>query len=579
MLAKERPAPPVMLVMHEDAPLRQRITESIRDWCDGGIEAIGVMNFAELEKTLIDEILKKDRGEAYMRLVAVIARYGNVQQKIDDFLKEWYPAASLAELPADSKFKSTPKKRENIFVAESDAWEFQQNVETLFHDWSPPDSEVTFTGKEGCRAAYMQKWLFQHGIPYKWETGNPPGKPGITAEIDKIRYPATLGQLFERLIVRDFHYKLKHRYDLVIVGAGPAGLSAALSAGIAGLSTLVIESQRPGGNAAMSINRIENYLGFPGGVTGTRLAKLAVEQLEDVTTVDLRPTLEAKGIKEEGSRYRITVSGTKEVKCVSAGMILIACGQVYNQLTKVLADGTKTVLEAPVGLDVRYVVEKHHVTDANDKDIVIVGGGLTAGRAALHYRMAGCQSLRLVTDRNLMSGPLNAELRMKGITPEIIEEVVDIVDRKGKAEVVVRPPGGAANSPLLAHRVHVLIGGTPNTNWLNNTVEMDGKFIKTDRHVASPVCVGEPSRILPFCTSRPGIFAAGDVRVLARRRVGQAVGQGVAAVAAMEEYLDHKGSNGVYTWENVLDDGTSHWRTWRLAVKAVEDRSSGAGSG
>ncbi|MFD4723166.1 NAD(P)/FAD-dependent oxidoreductase [Streptomyces sp. NPDC058423] len=572
MLTKERPAPPVMLVMHEDAPTRQRITEFIRDCSDGGIEAIGVANFAELKKTIIDEITKREEGKDHMRLVAVIARYGNVQQEMGALLGRWYPAAHLSELPEDSKFKPTPKKRESIFIDEADAWEFQQDVETLFHRWSPPDSEAAFTGKEGCRAAYMQKWLFQQGISYEWKTGDPCG-PDITVEIEKAQYPANLGQLFERLIIKDFHYNLKHKYDLVIVGAGPAGLSAALSAGIAGLSTLIIECERPGGSAAMSINRIENYLGFPGGVTGARLAKLAVEQLEDVTTVDLRPTVKATGIKVEGSRYQVTVSGAEEVKGVSAGMILIACGQSRNQLIKRLADGTETVLEAPVGLDVRYGVEKHHATNANDKEIVIVGGGLTAGRAALHYRTAGCKSLRMVTTENQMSGPLNAELRTKKITPEIIAEVVDIVDRDGRVGVVVRHPGAAANSTLLAHRVHVLIGGTPNTGWLNGFVEMDGKYIQTDRHVRSPVYVGNPLRILPFCTNRRGIFAVGDVRVLARRRVGQAVGQGVAAVSAMESYLDHRGSDGVYTWEKVLKDDASSWRTSRLVMKAVEHRS------
>jgi thioredoxin reductase (NADPH) len=570
MLITERPAPPVILVLHHDAALRQRIVKQIHKWADGGIEAIGVTNPGDLRETLINQTKRTHD----FRLVAVIARYGNAEREIKSYVSQWHPSANVAELPEDGQFKTNPKKGEGIFKNEADAWQFQQTVENLFHDWNPPDSEVTFTGSEGCRAAYMQAWLFQYGIPYTWNPGDPSGSSHIAMEIGKESLGATLGQLFERLIIKDFHYDLDHQYDLVIVGAGPAGLSAALSAGLAGLSTVVIECQRPGGSAAVSINDIENYLGFPGGVTGTRLAKLAVEQLADVKTVDLRPTVEATGIREEHGRYCISVIGSRNVTEVNSGMVLIACGQTHNHLKKGLLGGATTVLEAPVGLDVRHGVEKHHAIDAKGLNIVIVGGGDTAGQAALRYSVAGCRSLIIVTDKVAMSQDLRDELADRGIRPQIITKVVDIVNRNGEAELVVQAPGTTRS--LYANRVHVLIGGTPNTEWLNDFVELDDGYVLTDRHVRDPFCVHEPGqkpRILPFCTSRPGIFAVGDARILARRRVGQAVGQGVASVASMEQYLNHRGPDGVYRWEKVLNQQSS-WRILRQAMKTVEERTS-----
>ncbi|MFI9587834.1 NAD(P)/FAD-dependent oxidoreductase [Streptomyces sp. NPDC052236] len=577
----ERPAPPVMLVMHPEAALRQRITELIRDWCDASILVLGVPNYGELRKTLKGGIRKRETKQR-LRVVAVLANrtsWTTDQQKSTRrLIKESLGYKSvLAELPTDDKFK-TPLPvggRVSIFLEDSEEWKFQRDIEELFRDWTPDDYEVSFERKGGSPSAHLHKFLFQAGISYEWrDIPGSDGDSGITAKLNDEKaepFPATLGELYQRLILGGkVPPRLNRPFDLVIVGAGPAGLSAAVSAGMAGLSTLVIECERPGGSAALSINRIENYLGFPGGVTGTKLAKLGVEQVQDLKGVDLCPTVKAIGIVEDDPRYRINVTGADGTSDVSAGMILIACGQTPRRLEKDV-DGKRTELN-PLGLDVRYLIEAHHAIDVgNTTDIVIVGGGDTAGQAALLYKKAACNSVHIVTTEFDMAGKLLDELRDEQIPAEDQMSVVDIVDQGGKVEVQVLPYGEPASSMrrLQANRVHVLIGGTPNTGWLKKDelsfVEMDEEnYIRTDNYLGKPQ--------FPFMTSRPGVFAVGDVRVHARRRVGQAVGQGVAAVSAMEEWLDRK-EGGVHTWERVLSvQQPSLWRKWREAKKQVEDR-------
>ncbi|MFF9819533.1 NAD(P)/FAD-dependent oxidoreductase [Streptomyces sp. NPDC014006] len=571
----ERPAPPVMFVMHPEADLRLRLAELIRDSFDGSILVLGVPNYNELKAALKDGIKKKNTKQR-LRVVAILADStswnASHQEFIRGFLKNVLECNSAhVELPT-GKFKSPlpASPRESIFEDEREEWKFQRYVENLFRDWSPDDYELSLESEGGHPSAHVHRFLLQEGISYRWTEIPDSGRtPRLTANLrgDDESFPVTLGELTRRLILREKNPpRPDRRFDLVIVGAGPGGLAAAVSAGMTGLSTLVIECERPGGNAALSINRIENYLGFPGGVTGTKLAKLAVEQVRALREVELCPTVKATGIEEEnGHRYRISVTGANGLSHVSAGMVLLACGQTPRRL-ETEVDGQRTELD-PVGLDVRYVMEPHDAIDAYNMDIVIIGGGDTAGQAALLYHKAGCNSVSLVTEKFLMAGKLVQELRAQRIHVQEDLSIIDIIPQGARAEVQVSPP--SAMGSLMADRVHVLIGGTPNTEWLRKDdspfVKMDEKnYIQTDNYVSNPK--------FPFMTSRPGIFAVGDVRVYARRRVAQAVGQGVAAVAAMEEWLDVE-QGGVHNWERVLDKTQpSLWRSWREARKAVADR-------
>lgn len=212
-----------------------------------------------------------------------------------EFILALHPKAKLELLPEAGAFNTGPD--EDIFVDKFAKRAFEETIERLFYEWDPDDPEVVFSGDpESSWAAHLKRFLFLHGISYHWTDDGD----------DKI--------------------KAWHAYDLVVVAAGPAGLSAAVSAGANGLSTLVIEAGRPGGSAATSINLIENYLGFPGGVTGTKLLKLAVEQAKRVKEVDIHPTITAENLRRDDrpgqkARYIIEVTGAKNgVNEVPGGM-------------------------------------------------------------------------------------------------------------------------------------------------------------------------------------------------------------------------------------------------------------------
>ncbi|MET9059837.1 NAD(P)/FAD-dependent oxidoreductase [Streptomyces antibioticus] len=564
-----RPYPPVILVMHDDAVLRQRITEQIAAWSDGSIEAVGLRDFSELKSTVRARMGRS--AEHPLRLVGVIAsptQVGAQRVAIQEFIRSaGYPDSQFAVLPGDDRFKASPKKKESIFVDRVAAREFQRQVENLFHDWIPEHPEVRFTGREGCRAANLQRLLFLYGISYDWQDD---GAPEILAVIDGEKHDGTLGLVYEKLILGgQYSYDLDDPYDLVIVGAGPAGLSAALSAGRAGLRTLVVESDRPGGNAAVCVNLIDNYIGFPGGVTGTKLVKLALEQLRDVE-VDLRPTIRATGISKDArnpNRFHISVTGAGRNERLSAGLVLIASGQSPGRLFPEDSYTARIESELQATMDIRYVFEAHHADKVDGLRVVIVGGGDTAGQAALLYHISGASVVLLTTDVK-MSGELHEELQAEGIPVLPGRPIVRLERDSGEILAVARNAATGDLERYSADRIHVLIGGTPNTGWLDSTsVSLDGHaYIQTDSHVGKPD--------LSFCTSEPGIFAAGDVRVNTRRRVGQSAGQGAAAVAAMEEYLRTKRGRG-YLWEEVLSDQPpSQWRKWQQALQRAAERQT-----
>lgn len=586
--------PPVLLVLHDDVVLRQRITEQIGEWCDGSIVTAGMaVSLRELKWLLKYETLRRE-GSRPLHLAAVLYDGNQTRQrKLKRAIRKCgYAGVQVAKLPNYDSFNRTSAQGEHLFKDKNAARNLQRAIEQLFHSWNSGDAEIFLEGEEkGDRAQYLQRFLFLHGISYQWKDDR---SDNIRARLtrDGEEFKATLGEIYTKLILGEPTYDLAHPYDLVIVGAGPAGLSAGTSAGSVGLSTLVIETARPGGSAAMSINRIENYLGFPGGVTGTRLAKLAVEQLQ-AAKADLRPTVRATSIKEDPrNRYRYiieVVDGAERTHEVKAGMILIACGQRPNTLKH--PDHPDKDLEIPHTPGIRYVMEAHMAREVEGMDILIVGGGDSAGQAALLYKESGCASVTLVAkDVNDMSGSLYAELdRDRSIKVEYPATVVQFLETDdGLIETTVRrqTEGEHLHS---THRVHILIGGNPDTDWLEESpVELKKKFIQTDVHTTA---FKERSGVdtsddlpLPFHTSSPGIFAVGDARVNARRRVGQAVGQGVAAVAAMERYLRAEDKErGGCVWESVLSpdqtEEQSLFRRWREVISKAEGKGCGANEG
>src|SRR5215217_6717681 len=340
---------------------------------------------------------------------------------------------------------------------------------------------------------------------------------------------------FARAIGLRVEVPRERTYDLVVVGAGPAGLGAAVYGASEGLSTLALESTALGGQAGTS-SRIENYLGFPAGLSGFELASRALVQADKFGTQTAVPQ-EAVSVDREDDHYRIRLSEAGEVVARS---VIAASGARYRRLE---VPG----LERFEGVGVHYAATQAEAQPFEGEEVAVVGGGNSAGQAALF--LAG----RTRTVYLLIRGD---ELG-KGMSSYLVDRVTDAENVKLLADTEVRELVGedriegvvvednrlGTRWTLSARALFVFIGAEANTGWLEGAVELDERgFVLTggelDRSVLEEDDWRERSRE-PYLleTSLPGVFAAGDVRSGSIKRVASAVGEGAMAVRLVHQYL------------------------------------------
>jgi len=323
--------------------------------------------------------------------------------------------------------------------------------------------------------------------------------------------------------------------DVVVVGAGPAGLTAAVYAGSEGLRTLVIERHVIGGQAGAS-SLIRNYLGFPRGISGAELTQRAYQQAW---------LFGAKFVFARGVT-NLTVDGTKKVLTLSDGRqivarsVVVATGAAYRRLNV-------PALERFVGNSIFYTTfgESRLVRDL---DVAVVGGGNSAGQAALHLADFARRVTLLVrgdSPERTMSDYLIQQIR---ITENIdVKLGVEVVGGEGDERLTalsLRRRDDGETEKLPARFLFVLIGATPHTDWLKGAVERDRKgFIPTGHDVAADSgALGRQP--LTFETSAPGVFAVGDVRLGSMKRVAAAVGEGAGAIQNIHRYLEETARAG-----------------------------------
>jgi len=318
-------------------------------------------------------------------------------------------------------------------------------------------------------------------------------------------------------------------YDLVVIGAGPAGLAAAVYGASEGLDTLVLERTGPGGHAGESM-RIENYLGFPTGVTGGELAERAVVQAAKFGARLPVPT-PVSSLTFENSYPVLHVDGGETViaKCV-----LIATGADYRRLT---AEGC----QAFEGKGVYYAATLTEAPLCHGAEVVVVGGGNSAGQAAVFLAGVAKKVYLVVRGDNLYKDMsaylarrieqtpnievlLNTEVRR--MLGDIRLRVVELVNTKTGETRTLQTPA-----------VFSFIGAVARTDWLPPEIEKDGKgFIRTGPAARSDRWTAGRDQYL-LETSRPGVLAAGDVRSGSIKRVASAVGEGAMAIMFVHQYL------------------------------------------
>jgi thioredoxin reductase (NADPH) len=319
--------------------------------------------------------------------------------------------------------------------------------------------------------------------------------------------------------------------DLAIVGAGPAGLAAAVYAASEGVRTVVIEREVVGGQAGTSA-LIRNYLGFPRGISGAELAKRAYEQawLFGAKYVLAR---EVSGLRASGDVRIVRLSDGREIV---ARAVLIATGASYRRLGI-------PALERLQGAGVFYTVS----TDTRvmrGRDAFVAGGGNSAGQAVVHLAKNARHVTMLVRGDSLathMSDYLVQEIRrLPNVEVRLATEVVDGGGQRQLERIVIRDRLRGALETLPAEMLFVLIGADPRTDWLSGTVWRDDHgFVLTGPDLDAAALRDWPPGHSPrrFETSMPRVFAAGDVRSGSEKRVASAVGEGAVAVREIEESL------------------------------------------
>ena len=332
---------------------------------------------------------------------------------------------------------------------------------------------------------------------------------------------------------------LERTYDLVVVGAGPAGLGAAVYGASEGLSTLALESIALGGQAGTS-SRIENYPGFPAGLSGFELASRVLVQADKFGARTAVPR-EAVGLRREDGQFRIELSGGDEV---TARSMIVATGARYRRL------------EVPrlgrfEGVSVHYAATEAEAQRCEDEEVAVVGGGNSAGQAALFLAGRTRRVYLLIRGRDLEKS-MSRYLVDRISDKENIEllpntEVRELLGEDRLEGIAVGDSRSGEHRTLGVRALFVFIGAEANTGWLQGVVDLDERgFVLTGRELDGSTLdedAWQERSQEPYLleTSLPGVFAAGDVRSGSIKRCASAVGEGAMAVKLIHQFLADAG--------------------------------------
>jgi thioredoxin reductase (NADPH) len=429
-------------------------------------------------------------------------------------------------------------------------------ITQVLADWVPskaPSFEgIRIVGERwGSRAHELRDMLTRMGIPHGWYLADSQAGRELLQEAgqDGSRLPVVVfhsGRVFvdpsDAELAEGLGFGTRPAaaaYDLVIVGAGPAGLAAAVYAASEGLQTLVLEPRVVGGQAGTS-SLIRNYLGFPRGIGGGVLANRALEQAW-LFGANLVLTQRATGLRARGRDRLVRLSDGSEI---AAAAVVVASGVSWRRL------GVPR-LEALVGAGVFYGAAGAEARAMEGQDVFVVGAGNSAGQAAVHLARYAASVTILVRGEAL--GHSMAEYLVQqiehapNITVRLHTEVVDGRGGRRLQGLTLRDRRSGSTQDVPAAALFVMIGAEPHTDWLAGTVERDDRgYILTGHDLLR---AGRPPPRWPrqrppllLETSIPGVFAAGDVRYRSVKRVASAVGEGAVAVQLVHEYLSQQPS-------------------------------------
>jgi thioredoxin reductase (NADPH) len=388
----------------------------------------------------------------------------------------------------------------------------------------------------------LRDFLARNRVPARWLDVERDGEARellTLAGVDTEGLPVALledGSVLERPSVLELAERLgvsvapaAEHYDLVIVGGGPAGLGAAVYGASEGLRTVMVERDAPGGQAGQS-SRIENYLGFPAGLSGSDLARRATDQARRLGA-ELLSVKDAVALRVEGAGRIVELSGGGEL---SANCVLVASGVSYRQLQAPgFADFT--------GAGIYYGAALTEARACTDQHVVVIGGANSAGQAAVYFSGYAARVSMLVRADALeksMSHYLIEQIgTLANIDVRTATEAVGAEGEGGRLRALRIRDGSGEESLEQVDACFVFVGAVPRTDWLDRVLARDHRgFILAGADVREQ---GWPLAREPYVleTSVPGVFVAGDVRARSIKRVASAVGEGSMAVSLIHEYL------------------------------------------
>src|SRR5271154_1968708 len=428
-------------------------------------------------------------------------------------------------------------------------------LDDLLNDWTstfrPPYEGIRVLGTRYSNRSYeLRNFLARNQVPYQWIdielAQTDPEVKGLveslgpeTHHLPVILFPdgARLAEPLLPAVADKIGLKthaLANFYDLAIVGGGPAGLAAGVYGASEGLRTVMIEREAPGGQAGLS-SRIENYLGFPVGLTGEDLARRAVQQARRFGVEILSPQ-EVTGVRVEGPYRYIKLADGTEISC---NALLLAMGVQWRSLD---VPG----MERLQGAGVYYGGGTSEALSCKGETVYIVGGANSAGQAAMHFSKFAAKVVMLVRRESLAATMSQYLIDQVQKTPNIEvwpeTEVVEVHGEQQLSEISVRCARTGTTDRYPARSLFIYIGALPRTDWVGSTVHRDERgfilsgpdLMKDGKRPPEWTLDRDPGLLE---TSVPGIFVVGDVRHGSVKRVASGVGEGAVAVQFIHQYL------------------------------------------
>ncbi|HLJ78552.1 MAG TPA: FAD-dependent oxidoreductase [Acidobacteriaceae bacterium] len=546
-------ARPIILAVDDDTAVLEAVVQDLRRHYG---QEYRILRAGSGQAALDTSIQLKERGETLALIVSDQRMPGMAGVDLLHRIQEVYPDARRVLLTAyadtEAAIRAINAARIHYYLTKP--WDPPEErlypvLDDLLEDWregyKPPFEGIRVVGpRYSLRDYQVRSFLSRNHVPYVWLD---PEREDEAVEllrrfkVEGNRWPVVLfpdgtalvqpedGELAQHVGLRT--QAKQDFYDLVVAGAGLAGLAAAVYGASEGLKTLVLEPEGPGGQAGSS-SRIENYLGFPRGVSGDRLARDAYDQARKFGAEFV--TQRAAGVKCEGPYRLVETADGNEISCRVA---LIAVGVCYR---KIEAPG----MERLTGRGVYYGASLSEAKSCTAERVFVVGGANSAGQAAMHFSRYATHVTMLVRGESLESSMskylIDQIAGTSNITLETRSEIVEAMGEDRLECLKIRTPRGEETRP--ATSVFLFIGAAPQTEWLPGTIMRDPHgFVLSGRDMRMegklPEIWKEHREPYLLETSMPGVFVAGDVRHGSVKRAASAVGEGSIAVQFMHQYL------------------------------------------